>query len=243
MRPEDLQGEARSVYESWRGLGHTEAQAMAECVRAGLVDEAAEDRLLDELGLPYAQRRAVGLARVRLTEATTVTDAGVDATVAAAFRGGDVPRRALSLEEARDELRSAASFGRRLPELTVALPAAEYDEVTERLREAAGGKRRPRATSTRPKQRSSFTQRQSVAPWVARRDELVEAGVPAEEARSRAVEETAAETDAWRRGGSVVSSRPKPAPAKAAAATETEVDDIIAGAFGRKTVPIQEAGK
>lgn len=233
MRPEDLQGEARSVYESWRGLGHSEQQAMAEVRRAQLVDEAAEDRVLDELGLPYADRRAVGLARVRLVEASDVTGAGVDAIVAAAFRGGDVPRRPLSLEAARDELRSAASFGRRLPELTVALPASEYDEVSERLRVAAGGRPRARSTSTRSKQRATFTRRQSVAPWVARRDELLEAGVSAEEARSRAIEETAAETDAWRRGTNVVSSPPKPAPPKATV-TVTEVNEIIAGAFGRK---------
>jgi len=54
MRPADLPGEARELYEAWRVLGRTEAQAVDEVQRSGLLEELSLAESFRQMGLSEA---------------------------------------------------------------------------------------------------------------------------------------------------------------------------------------------
>lgn len=58
MRPHELTGKARELYESWRRLGYSEAQALDEVSRSNIVEEEGLYEAFRGMGLSEAEARA-----------------------------------------------------------------------------------------------------------------------------------------------------------------------------------------
>ncbi|MEU6036904.1 hypothetical protein ABZ801_15995 [Actinomadura sp. NPDC047616] len=69
MRPEDLTGEAREVYEAWRGVGLSEPRALDEVRRSGLSGLPEQDgfdamtQMFQTIGLSESEARAAAIGR------------------------------------------------------------------------------------------------------------------------------------------------------------------------------------
>lgn len=66
MKPEDLRGEARSAFETWRTIGLSESAAMSEVVGAGLVEADSYDAMTGlgrDLGLSEPEARLFAIGR------------------------------------------------------------------------------------------------------------------------------------------------------------------------------------
>lgn len=63
MQPHDLTGEARDLYESWRRLGHSEAQALDEVRRSGIIEQQGMEEAFLGMGLSPEQARFAAQGR------------------------------------------------------------------------------------------------------------------------------------------------------------------------------------
>ncbi len=81
MRPADLPGEARELFEGWRALGRTEAQALDEVQRSGVLEELALAESFRGMGLSEAAARVAARGRGPAPERPAVEDRLFDAFV------------------------------------------------------------------------------------------------------------------------------------------------------------------
>jgi hypothetical protein len=70
MRPEELTGEAAELYESWRGVGYSEAAAMERVETSGVLLEEALFESFVGLGMPEGAARHAARGRLPASRAT-----------------------------------------------------------------------------------------------------------------------------------------------------------------------------
>lgn len=63
MEHHELTGEARDLYESWRRLGHSEAQALDEVRRSGIAHQQGLEDMFRSVGLSEAEARVAARGR------------------------------------------------------------------------------------------------------------------------------------------------------------------------------------
>jgi hypothetical protein len=123
MGAADLTGQAREVYDAWRGLGHTDEQALQEVRRAGLLPHDAFDDLVEtfrRLGLPANEARRAAVGRD-----------GSEHRVRQQFKEAELAEAAESVSEAQAVEAAARAFAAYQPWLGV---EGARDHVREKLR-------------------------------------------------------------------------------------------------------------
>jgi hypothetical protein len=156
VKPEDLRGKARELYQTWRGLGLSESAAMEQVREAGLLRErrSEHDRLRETfIGLGLSERAAEVAAAGRdgrdLSEVASRPEPVPDTAVGAPLR---VLARMRELQAEADRPGLSDAARRELLEVAVRLGEAALAGTGNRKRTPtrqvveSGGQRRVKLT-------------------------------------------------------------------------------------------------